>query len=81
MSKDKKNSDDLKSSFIDLVKDSMKDNYFVKLTLGKYRGGEDGLENIYVTPVKIRMKLNIHSGINIAQRMFSRITILMNRHL
>lgn len=54
MSKDKKNSDDLKSSFIDLVKDSMKDNYFVKLTLGKYRGGEDGLENIYVTPVKIK---------------------------
>ena len=32
----------------------MNENIFVKFTLGKYRGNEDGLENIYINPVKIK---------------------------
>lgn len=54
MPKEKNNTDELKSEFISLVKSSMKENTFVKFTLGKYRGNEDGLENIYISPVKIK---------------------------
>lgn len=54
MPKEKNNTEDLKSEFTELIKSSMKDNTFVKFTLGKYRGNEDGLENIYVIPVKIK---------------------------
>jgi hypothetical protein len=49
-----KEDQELKEGFIDLIKSSLKENTFVKLTLGKYRGAEDGLENIYVTLVKLK---------------------------
>ncbi len=45
---------DIKPEFIETLKKSLSDNIFVKLTLGKYRGKEDGPENIYVTPVKLK---------------------------
>lgn len=45
---------DIKPEFIETLKKSLADNIFVKLTLGKYRGKEDGPENIYVTPVKLK---------------------------
>ncbi len=58
MGKDSKRKDnedrDIKSEFMDLIGSSLKDNIFVKFTLGKYRGAEDGLENIYISLVKIK---------------------------
>lgn len=50
---------DLKSDFIDVVKNSLKENIFVKFTLGKYRGAEDGLENIYVNPVRLKEEIKL----------------------
>ena len=44
----------LKSEFLEVVNKSIADSTFVKFTLGKYRGAEDGLENLYITPVKIK---------------------------
>jgi len=50
---------ELKDGFLELIKDSLKENTFVKMTLGKYRGAEDGLENIYVTPVKLKESVKL----------------------
>ena len=44
---------DIKSEFLSRISESLASNTFVKLTLSKYRGDEDGLENIYVQPVII----------------------------
>lgn len=46
--------DEIKSQFIDKLRGSLNENKFVKLTLGKYRGSEQELENIYISPVKIK---------------------------
>ncbi len=54
MAKDQSEDKDVKSDFLDILEDSLKENTFVKFTLGKYRGSEDGLENIYINPVKIK---------------------------
>src|SRR3990170_518854 len=43
----------MKKEFLEIFKDSLEQNTFVKLTLGKYRGSEAGLENVYAEPVKI----------------------------
>ncbi len=43
----------MKKEFLEIFNDSLVKNTFVKLTLGKYRGSEEGLENIYAEPVKI----------------------------
>jgi len=43
----------MKKEFIGFFKESLEQNTFVKLTLGKYRGAEEGLENAYAEPVKI----------------------------
>ncbi len=43
----------MKDEYIKYLKASLKQNTFVKLTLGKYRGNEKSLENIYAEPVKI----------------------------
>lgn len=50
---------ELKEGFLELIKNSLKENTFVKMTLGKYRGSEDGLENIYVTPVKLKESIKL----------------------
>ncbi len=57
MAKDQKIEKDVKSEFIELLESSLNDNIFVKFTLGKYRGNEDGLENIYINPVKIKEEI------------------------
>jgi hypothetical protein len=44
---------DIKQEFLDKIRDSLDSNTFVKLTLSKFRGKEQGLENIYLQPVKI----------------------------
>ncbi len=54
MVKDQKIDKDVKGDFIELLENSLSENIFVKFTLGKYRGNEDGLENIYINPVKIK---------------------------
>jgi hypothetical protein len=54
MAKEQNNERDVKSDFMEILRGSLKENTFVKFTLGKYRGNEDGLENIYINPVKIK---------------------------
>lgn len=54
MAKEQNTDTDVKSEFMEILRDSLKENTFVKFTLGKYRGNEDGLENIYINPVKIK---------------------------
>jgi len=54
MAKEQNTDRDIKSDFMEILRNSLKENTFVKFTLGKYRGNEDGLENIYVNPVKIK---------------------------
>jgi hypothetical protein len=49
----------VKPEFIEVLKKSLEENTFVKFTLGKFRGNEDGLENIYVTPVKIKDEVKL----------------------
>ena len=49
--------DEIKSQFIDKLRGSLNENKFVKLTLGKYRGSEQDLENIYISPVKIKEEI------------------------
>jgi SAM-dependent methyltransferase len=41
--------------FIALLRASVKDSSLVKLTLGKYRGSEEGLKNIFVRPVVLKV--------------------------
>lgn len=41
------------ATFLDLLKQALRDNTFIKLVLGKYRGRQAGLENITVRPVVI----------------------------
>lgn len=55
MDKDKR----VKPEFIEVLKKSLAENTFVKFTLGKFRGSEEGLENIYVTPVKIKDEVKL----------------------
>ncbi len=43
-----------KSDILAKFKQSIIDNQFVRLTLGKYRGNEEELENIYIEPVMIQ---------------------------
>jgi len=40
-------------TFLDLLKQALRDNTFIKLVLGKYRGRQTGLEKITVRPVVI----------------------------
>lgn len=49
----------VKPDFIEVLKKSLEENTFVKFTLGKFRGSEEGLENIYVTPVKIKDEVKL----------------------
>jgi hypothetical protein len=48
---------EIKSQFTDKLHSSLNENNFVKLTLGKYRGSEQDLENIYISPVKIKEEI------------------------
>ncbi|MEO8514802.1 MAG: SAM-dependent methyltransferase, partial [Ignavibacteria bacterium] len=57
MARDQKIEKDVKGEFMDWLENSLNDNIFVKFTLGKYRGNEDGLENIYINPVKIKEEI------------------------
>ncbi|HEX5709006.1 MAG TPA: SAM-dependent methyltransferase [Pyrinomonadaceae bacterium] len=41
-------------TFLQALRESVGDGSFVKLTLGKYRGAEKGLKNVYVKPVDLR---------------------------
>jgi len=43
-----------KSDFFKALQKSLDAGSFVKVTLGKYRGEEEGLENIYVTRIKLK---------------------------
>lgn len=43
-----------KADFMDKLKSSLDENNFVKLTLGKYRGIEGEMENVYIAPVKLK---------------------------
>lgn len=45
---------DIKKEFLEKLNESLESKTFAKLTLGKFRGNEDGLENIYVIPVKLK---------------------------
>jgi len=45
---------DIKQEFLDKLKESLESKTFVKFTLGKFRGNEDGLENIYIIPVRLK---------------------------
>ncbi len=40
-------------TFLDLLKQALRDNTFIKLVLGKYRGRQTGLEKITIRPVVI----------------------------
>src|SRR3569833_1768391 len=40
--------------FLGLLRSSVSDGALVKLTLGKYRGGEAGLKNIFIRPVLLK---------------------------
>ncbi len=40
-------------TFLDLLKQALRDNTFIKLVLGKYRGRQTGLEKITIRPVTI----------------------------
>lgn len=59
MDRDKKIEQNEKPDFIAKLKASLSENNFVKLTLGKYRGSEAEMENIYVTPVKLREEVKL----------------------
>lgn len=48
-----------KSEFITKLKSALGENTFVKLTLGKYRGSETDLQNVYITPVKIKEEVKL----------------------
>jgi Methyltransferase domain len=48
---------DIKQGFIETLKNSIKESIFVKLTLGKFRGQENGPENIYIIPVKLKNEI------------------------
>jgi hypothetical protein len=55
LNKDKEDPNEIKEEFINRLRTSLKENTFVKLTLGKFRGqGDESLENIYVAPVKLK---------------------------
>ncbi|MBK8549775.1 MAG: SAM-dependent methyltransferase [Ignavibacteria bacterium] len=43
-----------KQKFIDHLKKSIEDNSFVKITFGKYRGGDPEFQNVYVTKIEIK---------------------------
>lgn len=43
-----------KNEILGKLKESVQENKFVKITLGKYRGKEEALENIYIEPVLIQ---------------------------
>lgn len=45
---------EIKREFLQKLSESLESKIFVKLTLGKFRGNEDGLENIYAVPVKLK---------------------------
>lgn len=45
---------DAKIEFMDELEKTIMSNLFVKLTLGKRRGGDEALKNIYITPVALR---------------------------
>jgi SAM-dependent methyltransferase len=47
-------SHDLREKFLTHLHDSVRDGGFVKLTLGKPRDAEPGLQNLYVRPVTLR---------------------------
>lgn len=42
------------NAFVGALEESLRSGAFVKLTLGKYRGDEDGLKNVYVRAVNIK---------------------------
>jgi len=55
LNKDKEEPNSSKEDFMAKLRASLKDNTFVKLTLGKYRGaGDESLENIYIAPIKLK---------------------------
>ena len=43
-----------KSELLEKLSESVTQNQFVKITLGKYRGSEEGLENIYIEPILLQ---------------------------
>src|SRR5260221_12827718 len=43
-----------KSEILEKLEESITQNQFVKITLGKYRGTEEGLENIYIEPILLQ---------------------------
>jgi Methyltransferase domain len=45
---------DDKEKFLESLRESLKENTFIKLTLSKYRGKDPGLENIYITTVNLK---------------------------
>ncbi len=47
-------SENPRSRFLALLRTSVQDGTLVKLTLGKYRGPEDGLKNLFVRPVLLK---------------------------
>ncbi len=51
-------SDD-KQKFINLFLEKIESGSFVKATLGKKRGGDEQLKNIYVTPVNLKAGINL----------------------
>jgi len=46
--------DDTKKKFLELFAQKISCDSFVKLTLGKKRGGDESLKKVYVTPVELR---------------------------
>jgi len=51
-----------KEQFIEYLKKSLVESTFIKLTLGKYRGEKQDLENIFITPV------NLSEGVKLSFR-------------
>ena len=45
---------DLRETFLTELRTSVQDGTFVKLTLGKPRGGEADLQNVYIRPLTLR---------------------------
>ncbi|MBV9926522.1 MAG: SAM-dependent methyltransferase [Acidobacteria bacterium] len=43
-----------REKFFDALEESLAGGTFVKLTLSKYRGAEDGLKNVYVRPAELK---------------------------
>jgi hypothetical protein len=48
-----------KAEFAAKLASSLGENTFVKLTLGKYRGSESELDNIHITPVKLKDEIKL----------------------